>query len=112
MIVPPGAGAVQSSRWAALSFSGRVGASAELKPVKALGQPNPGHASQRDACMGINAAFIAFGLARSAIDLHILTSAVAYGGMLVVGALEAALVARYFLRRRVTPGEIAPAPKA
>jgi uncharacterized membrane protein YfcA len=54
----------------------------------------------RRICMGVNAAFIAFGLARSAIDLHLATPAVAYAAMVVVGAVESFLLVRYFLRRK------------
>jgi uncharacterized membrane protein YfcA len=68
--------------------------------------------SFRRICMGVNAAFIAFGLARSTIDMHILTPSVAYGAMLVVGAGEAILVARYFVRRRVAPAAVIEAPRA
>jgi len=56
----------------------------------------------RRLCMGANCAFIAFGLARSCIEMKIAPMPVAYGLMAVVTGVEMVMVTRFFLRRRVT----------
>lgn len=66
----------------------------------------------RRLCMGVNATFIAFGLARSTIDMHFLSPPVAYVAMIVVVAGEFLLLVRYFVRRRETPRGIIEAPRA
>jgi uncharacterized protein len=66
----------------------------------------------RRICMGVNAAFIAFGLARSVIETHLMTAPVAYGAMIVVGAAESLLVARYFVQRKDALRAIIEAPRA
>jgi uncharacterized membrane protein YfcA len=68
--------------------------------------------SFRRICMGVNAAFIAFGLARSTIEMDLLAPPVAYGAMVVVGAAESLLLVRYFVRRREALREMAAAPRA
>jgi hypothetical protein len=66
----------------------------------------------RRICMGVNAAFISFGLARSVIEARWVTPSVAYVGMVVVGAGEALLLVRYFARRRDALRGVVAAPRA
>jgi uncharacterized membrane protein YfcA len=66
----------------------------------------------RRLCMGVNAAFIAFGLARSMIEMRVAPPPVAYGAMIGLGLVAWVLVARYFVRRPRAVRERVGAPQA
>jgi uncharacterized membrane protein YfcA len=68
--------------------------------------------SFRRVCMGVNAAFIAFGLARSMIERGVLPVSVAYGAMVVVVVVELILVGRYFVKKRLPATPAVEAPRA
>ena len=64
----------------------------------------------RRICMGANACFIAYGLARSLLEMNLAPAVLAYGLTVVVAAGQLFLVVRFIaLRRR---DALAPAPRA
>jgi uncharacterized protein len=54
----------------------------------------------RCACMTIDGLLVAFGLARTLVDRHLVAAPVAYAGFAVIACLEAAIVVGFVLGRR------------
>jgi uncharacterized membrane protein YfcA len=54
----------------------------------------------RRACMSVDTLLVSFGLARTLIDRHLVSSPVAYAGFAVVVCLEAVLVTTFMMNRR------------
>jgi len=63
----------------------------------------------RRACMTIDGLLVAFGLARTLIDRHLVSQPLAYAGLAVVACLEAAIVLNFIFGRRNHPAVLAEA---
>jgi uncharacterized membrane protein YfcA len=57
----------------------------------------------RRACMAVDALLVGFGLARTSIDLHLLSAQTAYAGLAAVACVEAVIVVSYLLGRAPKP---------
>ncbi|HET9754096.1 MAG TPA: sulfite exporter TauE/SafE family protein [Myxococcales bacterium] len=57
----------------------------------------------RRACMATDALLVGFGLARTSIDLHLLSSEAAWAGLAAVACVEAAIVVAFVLGRAGKP---------
>jgi uncharacterized membrane protein YfcA len=57
----------------------------------------------RRACMAVDALLVGFGLARTSIDLHLLSAAAAYAGFAAVACVEAAILVAFVLGRATKP---------
>jgi len=57
----------------------------------------------RRACMAVDALLVGFGLARTSIDLHLLSAQTAYAGLAAVACVEAVIVVAYLLGRAPKP---------
>jgi uncharacterized protein len=57
----------------------------------------------RRACMAVDALLVGFGLARTSIDLHLLSATAAYAGLAAVGCVEAVILVAFVLGRAAKP---------
>ena len=57
----------------------------------------------RRACMAVDALLVGFGLARTSIDLHLLSAQTAYAGLAAVACVEAVIVVAFLLGRAAKP---------
>ncbi len=57
----------------------------------------------RRACMAVDALLVGFGLARTSIDLHLLSATAAYAGFVAVACVEAVILVAFVLGRAAKP---------
>lgn len=88
----------------ALAVAGSLAPSAAIGiPLGYLALRSIAPESFRRACMATDALLVAFGLARTLVDLHLLSRPAAYAGFAVVVCVEASIVAAFVLGRLRRP---------